>query len=51
MIIQKVLNDAIREHQNGKLENAERLYRSIIKFQPFHPDANHNLGVIFATLN
>ena len=45
MIIQKVLNDAIREHKKGNLENAERLYRSIIKFQPFHPDANHNLGL------
>lgn len=37
---------AIQAHTAGRLEDAERLYRAILKAQPKHPDANHNLGVL-----
>ena len=38
-------------HKEGKLQEAERLYRSILRSQPKHPDANHNLGVLAVSLN
>jgi tetratricopeptide (TPR) repeat protein len=28
------------------LQEAERLYRAVLQIQPYHADANHNLGVI-----
>jgi hypothetical protein len=38
-------------HKEGKLEEAERLYRAIFQSQPVHPDANHNLGVMAVSVN
>jgi len=38
-------------HKEGKLQEAERLYRAILQSQPAHPDANHNLGVIAVSVN
>ena len=46
--VDDVLQQAIRFHQAGKLADAEPLYRHILKRQPTHPDANHNLGVLAA---
>jgi tetratricopeptide (TPR) repeat protein len=40
------LQQAIIHHKAGDLENAEKLYRSILSEQANHPDANHNLGVL-----
>lgn len=37
---------AIEHHSNGRLNDAEILYRKILEAFPNHPDANHNLGVI-----
>ena len=42
---------AITAHQEGKLDEAENIYREILKTEPKHPDANHNLGLIVASLN
>ena len=42
----KLLQHGIKAHQAGQTKDAERLYRSILKKQPNHPDANHNLGVL-----
>ena len=44
--IQEALKRGINHHQDGDLNNASFYYKSIIKVQPKHPDANHNLGVI-----
>ncbi len=33
-------------HQNGRLQDAEAIYRQILKFQPRHFDSLHLLGVI-----
>ena len=33
-------------HKEGKLQEAERLYRAILQPQPAHSDANHNIGLI-----
>jgi predicted O-linked N-acetylglucosamine transferase (SPINDLY family) len=40
------LRRAIAHQQAGRLQDAEQLYRAILQVQPFHPDANHNLGVL-----
>ena len=33
------------------MQEAERLYRTILQAQPTHPDANHNLGVLAISAN
>ena len=45
------IEQAVEAHRAGKLEQAEALYRAILKDQPQHPDANHNLGVLAVSLN
>jgi tetratricopeptide (TPR) repeat protein len=40
------LRAAIAAHQQGKLPQAEQLYREILQNEPNHPDALHLLGVI-----
>jgi tetratricopeptide (TPR) repeat protein len=47
MTLEQVLQIAISRHKAGEFEEAERLYRSILTQEPNHPDANHNLGVLF----
>ncbi|MFL2503485.1 MAG: tetratricopeptide repeat protein, partial [Candidatus Azotimanducaceae bacterium] len=37
--------------KEGKLQDAERLYRAILESQPAHPDANHNLGLLAVAVN
>ena len=40
------IQQAITAHQEGKLEEAEILYRKILEIEPKHPDVNNNLGVL-----
>ena len=49
--INQLLQKAITTHQEGKLDEARNLYLEILKTEPKHPDANHNLGLIVASLN
>ena len=44
--IEEALRRGIAAHREGKIQDAERLYRAILGTQPTHPDANHNLGVL-----
>ena len=46
LTIEQALQQGVAAHREGKLEEAERLYRAILQAQPLHPDANHNLWVI-----
>ena len=46
LTIDQALQQGVAAHKEGKLQDAERLYRAILQAQPNHPDANHNLGVI-----
>ena len=42
----EALQQGIAAHRAGKLEDAEKLYKSILVAHPKHPDANHNLGIL-----
>ena len=50
LTIDQALQQGITAHKEGKLQDAEKLYRAILQSQPNHPDANHNLGVLAAGL-
>lgn len=41
-----LINEAIALHQNGELDAAEQIYRSILAEEPVHADALHLLGLI-----
>ena len=51
LTIEQVLQQGIAAHKEGKLQDAERLYRAILQSQPAHPDANHNLAVLAVSVN
>ena len=51
LTIEQALQQGVAAHKSGKLQDAERLYRVILKSQPLHPDANHNLGVLAVSFN
>ena len=51
LTIEQALQQGVAAHKEGKLQDAERLYRAIIQSQPLHPDANHNLGVMAVSVN
>lgn len=44
--VQDVLEAAMSHHREGRLTQAEELYRQVLRTQPDHPDALHLLGVI-----
>jgi len=51
LTIEQALQRGMAAHKEGKLQEAERLYRAILQSQPHHLDANHNLGVLLASVN
>ncbi len=51
LTIEQALQQGTAAHKEGKLQDAERLYRVILQSQPAHPDANHNLGVLAVSVN
>ena len=51
LTIEQALQQGVTAHREGKLQEAERLYRAILQSQPAHPDANHNLGVLAVSVN
>ena len=46
LTIDQALQQGIKAHKAGQLQDADRLYTAILKAQPNHPDANHNMGVL-----
>ena len=51
LTIHQALEQGFAAHKQGKLQDAERLYRVILQTQPMQPDANHNLGLIAVSVN
>ena len=51
LTIEQALQQALAAQVEGKLQDAERLYRAILQSQPKNPAANHNLGLIAVSVN
>jgi len=46
LTIDQALQQGVEAHKAGQIQEADRLYTSVIQAQPKHPDANHNMGVL-----
>ncbi len=46
LTLDQALQKGIEAHKAGKVQEADRYYTAILKAQPNHPDANHNMGVL-----
>ncbi|MDC3129214.1 tetratricopeptide repeat protein [Paracoccaceae bacterium] len=46
LTLNQVLQKGIEAHKAGNAQEADRYYTAILKSQPKHPDANHNMGVL-----
>ena len=44
--IDQALREGIKAHRAGQVQKADRFYTAILKAQPKHPDANHNMGIL-----
>ena len=49
--LDQALQKGIEAHKAGKVQEADRYYTAILKANPKHPDANHNMGVLAAGLS
>jgi tetratricopeptide (TPR) repeat protein len=45
-IVQQALSKGVEMHVAGEFELASQLYGSVIKLDPNHADANHNMGLL-----
>tara|TARA_B110000858_G_scaffold194428_1_gene248836 strand:- start:1598 stop:4429 length:2832 start_codon:yes stop_codon:yes gene_type:complete len=45
-MVEELLQKGIELHKSGKVKVASQHYTAILKVQPEHPDANHNMGVL-----
>lgn len=46
LTINQALRQGVEAHQAGRFDEADRLYSAILRAQPSHPEANHNIGVL-----
>ena len=46
LTLDQALQKGIEAHQAGRVEEADRYYTAILKADPKHADANHNMGVL-----
>ena len=46
LTLDQALQSGIEAHKAGQIQDAERFYIAILKTQPKHPHANHNMGVL-----
>ena len=46
LTIDQALQQGVEAHKAGQVQEADRLYTAILKAQPKHPNANHNMGVL-----
>ena len=51
LIIEQALQEGIAAHKEGRLQDAERIYREILHSEPENSHANHNLGVLAISAN
>ena len=46
LTLDQALQKGVEAHKAGKVEEADRYYTAILKANPKHADANHNMGVL-----
>ena len=46
LTLDQALQKGIEAHKAGNVQEADRYYTAILKANPKHPDANHNMGVL-----
>ena len=46
LTLTEAFQKAVEAHRTGEVHEADRYYTAILKAQPKHPDANHNMGVL-----
>ena len=46
LTINQALQKGVDAHKAGQVQEAHRMYATILKVQPKHPDANHNTGLL-----
>ena len=46
LTLDQALQKGVEAHKAGKVQEAARYYTAILKADPKHPDANHNMGVL-----
>ena len=46
LTLDQALQKGVEAHKAGQVQEADRYYTAILKAQPNHPDANHNMGVL-----
>jgi tetratricopeptide (TPR) repeat protein/2-polyprenyl-3-methyl-5-hydroxy-6-metoxy-1,4-benzoquinol methylase len=51
LTIDQLFQKAVKKHNAGQLQEADSLYTAILKVQPEHAGANHNLGLIAVEVN
>ena len=44
LTLDQALQKGVEAHKAGKVQEADRYYTAILKANPKHPDANHNMG-------
>ena len=51
MTIDQIIQQSLDAHKEGRLEEAEKLYLTVLQTHPLHATTNHNLGVIALSMN
>ena len=46
LTVSQALKKGIEAHRAGMVQEADRYYTAVLKAQPRHPEANHNLGIL-----
>ena len=46
LTLEQALQKGIEAHKAGNAQEADRYYTAILKANPKHPDANHNMGIL-----
>ena len=46
LTLDQALQKGIEAHKAGQVQEADRYYTAILKANPKHPDANHNMAVL-----
>jgi len=46
LTVEQALQKGIEAHRAGKVQEADQYYTAILKANPKHPEANHNMGVL-----